>query len=151
MILALEVEGRYFKLYFSSRSFCELWQEISQILCVQRLARKSSIANDDFRSPKVKIFFGDDGNCWVSRKENGIVYHWDITRFTSFFGKSCQRQSFRLILPLYQWWTKKLCKIGNRSMFSAGNITEKMRVAKFDCKNEVFFSFAPFPAWMKHL
>ena len=58
----------------------ELWSAVSRILGVDRFARKSSITDNDFRSPKVKIFFGDQHNTWVSRKENRIVYNWDVTR-----------------------------------------------------------------------
>ena len=56
--------------------------------------------NDKFRSPKTDLILGSDP--WVSRKENGITYHFDITK----------------------------------SMFCAGNISEKLRVSKFDCSGE---------------
>lgn len=94
-------------------------------LNVKKLAKKSTIRDDDFRSPKVELLYGftsgqlfilqllklncnsdwtllvsDSEDTWARRTENGIVHSWDITR----------------------------------SMFSVGNITEKMRVAQFDCR-----------------
>jgi len=73
---------------------------ICEIFKVKRVARKRSVINDKFRSPKTDILQGDDP--WVWRKENGITYHFDITR----------------------------------CMFSAGNISEKIRIANFDCTGE---------------
>jgi len=81
-----------------------LFRRVCRVLGVERLARKSVIANDDFRSPKVELLYGfsEDIGTWVRRTENSVIYSWDITR----------------------------------SMFSAGNITEKMRVAKFHCRGK---------------
>jgi hypothetical protein len=62
----------------------ELWKGVCSVLKVGRLAKKSPIANNDFRSPKVSIFYSEDShnnNTWVCRKENGIIYHWDIARY----------------------------------------------------------------------
>ena len=78
----------------------EILDLICQLFKVKRIARKCSVVNDDFRSPKTDMLLGT--NPWVSRKENGITYHFDITK----------------------------------SMFSVGNISEKLRVSKFDCRGE---------------
>ena len=78
----------------------EFWTELSRILQVQRLAKKSVISNDDFRSPKIQMLLGQ--NTWATKKENGIYYTWNITK----------------------------------SMFSVGNITEKQRIAQFQCKGQ---------------
>ena len=80
------------------------WQKVCDILKVTRLAKKSVIINDDFRSPKVQMIFSKSNceNVWATRKENGIFYTWNVTK----------------------------------SMFSVGNITEKQRIAKLDCKGQ---------------
>merc|ERR1719195_193466 len=78
----------------------EILNQICRIFKVTRVARKCPVVNDDFRSPKTDMLRGS--STWVSRKENGITYHFDITK----------------------------------SMFSAGNISEKLRVSKFDCRGE---------------
>lgn len=70
------------------------------ILKAKRLAKKSIITDDKFRSPNVEMLLGND--VWATRKENGICYTWNITK----------------------------------SMFSVGNITEKQRIAQFDCKGQ---------------
>ena len=89
---------------FNSQSWTEILPEILTIICdvfkVRRVARKKTIVNDDFRSPKTDMLLGCDP--WVWRKENSITYHFDITK----------------------------------SMFSIGNISEKLRVSKFDCSGE---------------
>ena len=59
------------------------------------------ITNDDFRTPNVEMLLGGD-NVWATRKENNILYTWNITK----------------------------------SMFSVGNITEKQRIGKFNCKGQ---------------
>ena len=97
-----------------------IWRRICKILRCKRLATKSAITDNDFRSPRVKLLFcsneaereedplagglndlcsNADGGIWVRRVENGVEYNWDISR----------------------------------SMFSAGNITEKIRVANMNC------------------
>ena len=69
--------------------------------------------NDEFRSPKTDLLRGKE--TWVSRRENGITYHFDITR----------------------------------SMFSVGNISEKLRVAKFNCQGETVVDlFAGIGYWV---
>jgi len=79
--------------------------QILQLLCtifnVKRVAKKHLVTSDDFRSPKTELLLGTDP--WVCRKENGITYHFDVTK----------------------------------SMFCAGNISEKIRVSKFDCSGEI--------------
>ena len=74
-----------------------IWNMFCKILRVSRIAKRGRINDNEYRSSKVKIILGKDG--WVSRKENGITYMYDITK----------------------------------CMFSDGNITEKMRIANFDC------------------
>ena len=78
-----------------------IWDVYCKHLNVKRIARHSRIADDHFRSSKVELLHGVDGK--VARKENGILYSYDITK----------------------------------CMFSDGNITEKMRIAKFDCTDEI--------------
>ena len=46
------------------------WSQLAEILKVKRLAKKSIITNDDFRSPNVEMLFGE--NVWATRKENNI-------------------------------------------------------------------------------
>ena len=79
----------------------EILDLICQIFRVTRVARKSSVVDDDFRSPKTDMMRGSSTQL-VSRKENGITYHFDITK----------------------------------SMFCAGNISEKLRISRFDCRGE---------------
>ncbi|XP_075251396.1 tRNA wybutosine-synthesizing protein 2 homolog [Convolutriloba macropyga] len=78
-----------------------LWEFIASYLKVPKIAVKSAIVNDDFRSPSCRLVYGRDP--WVVHKDNGVKYCFDVTR----------------------------------SMFSFGNISEKMRVAMFDCSDEV--------------
>ena len=78
----------------------DLWTAIATCLGVNRLAQKSTITRDGYRTPQVKLLLGD--NSWVKHKDNGIVYSFDVTK----------------------------------CMFSAGNITEKLRIGKFDCAGE---------------
>jgi len=81
-------------------SLPKILEAICILFKVQRVAKKHLVINDKFRSPKTELLLGSEP--WVSRKENGITYHFDITK----------------------------------SMFSAGNISEKLRVSKFDCSGE---------------
>jgi len=78
----------------------KILEAVCSIFKVHRVARKHLVINDKFRSPRTDLLLGSDP--WVSRKENGITYHFDITK----------------------------------SMFCAGNISEKLRVSKFDCSEE---------------
>lgn len=78
----------------------ELWQVVAETLGVARLARKSTITSDGFRTPRVCLLYGYNG--WVMHVDNGIKYTFDVTK----------------------------------CMFSAGNITEKIRVGNFDCKGQ---------------
>ncbi|KAF7228430.1 tRNA wybutosine-synthesizing protein 2 homolog [Nothobranchius furzeri] len=77
-----------------------LWRAVAKALGVERLAKKSRISQDGFRSPVVMMLLGESS--WVKHVDNGISYEFDVTK----------------------------------SMFSAGNITEKLRVARFDCRGE---------------
>ena len=78
----------------------ELWKVVAETLSVTRLAKKSTIKDDGFRTPKLSLLYGDNG--WVMHIDNGIKYTFDVTK----------------------------------CMFSAGNITEKIRVGNFDCKGQ---------------
>lgn len=78
----------------------ELWKVVAESLGVTRVAKKSTINNDGFRTPKVNLLLGDNG--WVTHTDNGIKYTFDVTK----------------------------------CMFSAGNITEKIRVGNFDCRGQ---------------
>ena len=90
---------------FTDQAWTKHIADILQIVCslfqVSRVARKRSVINDQFRSPKTDLLLGN--TTWVCRRENGITYNFDITK----------------------------------SMFSAGNISEKIRISKFDCSGEV--------------
>ncbi|KAL3842241.1 hypothetical protein ACJMK2_020277 [Sinanodonta woodiana] len=78
----------------------ELWQMVASCLKCNRVARKSAISSDGFRTPQVSLLLGEDG--WVEHIDNGIRYTYDVTR----------------------------------CMFSAGNITEKLRIASLDCSGQ---------------
>ena len=78
----------------------ELWSITATALGAKRLAKKSAIRNDNYRSPNVKLLFGDSG--LVTHMDNGITYTYDITK----------------------------------CMFSSGNVTEKIRIGKLNCKGE---------------
>ncbi|XP_046558610.1 tRNA wybutosine-synthesizing protein 2 homolog [Haliotis rubra] len=55
-----------------------LWRVVCQCLGGSRLARKSSVSADGFRSPQVALLYGDDS--WVEHEDNGIRYSYDVTR-----------------------------------------------------------------------
>jgi len=90
---------------FADQKWHSFMAQLLQLLCdvfnVRRVAKKHLVVNDKFRSPRTELLLGS--NPWVCRKENGITYHFDVTK----------------------------------SMFCAGNISEKLRVSKFDCFGEV--------------
>ena len=91
----------------------EVLEAICDIFKVTRIARKKSVINDQFRSPKTDMLRGKE--TWVFRRENNITLHFDITR----------------------------------SMFSIGNISEKLRVAKFNCLGETVVDlFAGIGYWV---
>ncbi|CAG0916299.1 unnamed protein product [Notodromas monacha] len=58
----------------------DLWEIICRVLRVRRIARRGPISSDDFRSPRVKILYGDLDDVWVLKKEAGIWYTWNILR-----------------------------------------------------------------------
>ena len=47
-----------------------LWLTVCKSLQCQRLARKSVVSQDGFRSPQVTLLYGEDG--WVEQVDNGI-------------------------------------------------------------------------------
>ncbi|KAJ0002862.1 hypothetical protein NQD34_008011 [Periophthalmus magnuspinnatus] len=79
---------------------CTLWSMVAEVLGSDRLAKKSCISSNGFRSPVVMMLHGE--HSWVTHVDNGIRYDFDVTK----------------------------------CMFSSGNITEKLRVARFNCKGE---------------
>jgi len=78
-----------------------LLTKLCDTFSVKRIARKSAVVNDKFRSPRTEMLLGEDP--WACKQENGIKYNFNITK----------------------------------SMFCRGNISEKLRIAKFDCRGEV--------------
>ncbi|KPM05380.1 S-adenosylmethionine-dependent methyltransferase-like protein [Sarcoptes scabiei] len=86
---------------------CEDFNKIRTRLKFHRAGIFNSIQNDQFRSPKVHLFYSDSISRpidpWVMCIENGIKYTFDVTR----------------------------------SMFCKGNINEKLRLAKINCKEEI--------------
>ena len=74
---------------------------LNAFLQVPKVAVRSVVSDDDFRSPNCRLVFGQDA--WVRHKDNGIWYHFDVTK----------------------------------CMFSFGNISEKIRISKLDCQNDV--------------
>jgi len=79
----------------------EIWEIFCSVLHVARIAKCERICENGYRSSQVKLVKGENG--WISRKENGITYLYDITK----------------------------------CMFSDGNITEKLRIASFDCRGMI--------------
>jgi len=109
----LLIPGTSFKNKFWNDHRVEILEAICDIFKVKRIARKKSVINDQFRSPKTEMLQGKD--TWVFRRENKITLHFDITR----------------------------------SMFSIGNISEKLRVAKFNCQGETVVDlFAGIGYWV---
>lgn len=56
----------------------ELWTVTAEALGAKRLAKKSVIRDNDYRSPTVCLLKGTDG--WVSHVDNGITYNYDVTK-----------------------------------------------------------------------
>ena len=109
----LLIPGSSFRDNFWSEHLEAILDIICDVFKVNRVARKRPVNNDEFRSPKTDLLRGKE--TWVSRRENGITYHFDITR----------------------------------SMFSVGNISEKLRVAKFNCQGETVVDlFAGIGYWV---
>ncbi|PSN37995.1 tRNA wybutosine-synthesizing protein 2 [Blattella germanica] len=80
---------------------CELWPIICEVLNVERIAFKSIINSDGFRTPNTELIWGQSP--WIKCLDNGITYTWDLTK----------------------------------SMFCAGNASERHRIAKLNCDGEV--------------
>ena len=86
----------------------ELGGEIIRALKVKRLAKKTgAISNDEFRSPKVRMIFASS--------DSELNDFWVRRRENGI---------------IYTWDC-------GRSMFSVGNITEKLRLARMDCSGEI--------------
>lgn len=56
----------------------ELWKVVATSLGAKRIAKKSAIFNDDFRTPNVQLLLGD--NSIVHHTDNRIKYSYDITK-----------------------------------------------------------------------
>lgn len=76
--------------FWKSEASNALWPAIAKILKVERLAKKSCISDDGFRSPNVELLLGD--NVWASRKENDIYYTWNITKSMFSVGNITEKQ-----------------------------------------------------------
>ena len=109
----LLIPGTSFRDIFWLNHLEDVLDAICDIFKVERIARKKSVINDKYRSPKTEMLRGKE--TWVFRRENDITLHFDITR----------------------------------SMFSIGNISEKLRVAKFNCQGETVVDlFAGIGYWV---
>ncbi|ESO86943.1 hypothetical protein LOTGIDRAFT_128178, partial [Lottia gigantea] len=78
----------------------EMWNVVASSLSCKRLAVKSVVNNNGFRTPQVRLVVGDDG--WVEQVDNKLRFTYNITK----------------------------------CMYSIGNITEKLRLAKLNCSAE---------------
>ncbi len=55
-----------------------IWEVFCKIFNVSRVARHSVISDNQFRSSKAELLYGDNG--LIRRKDNGIVYEYDIAK-----------------------------------------------------------------------
>ncbi|XP_054155228.1 tRNA wybutosine-synthesizing protein 2 homolog [Oppia nitens] len=62
----------------------KLINQLCEKLNCKRLAVKSRITSDDFRTPNVRLVRGD--NSWVKHKDNGIIYTFDVRKCMFSFG-----------------------------------------------------------------
>ncbi|CAG5116343.1 unnamed protein product [Candidula unifasciata] len=56
----------------------QLWEVVAKCLACRRLARHSAIANNGFRSSRVIMLIGQNGE--VTHVDNGIRYTYDVTK-----------------------------------------------------------------------
>ena len=74
----------------------ELWPKAAEILKVKNLAKKSIISDDNFRSPKVELLLTESAenskDFWATKKENGILYTWNITKSMFSVGNITEKQ-----------------------------------------------------------
>ncbi|KAI9139933.1 S-adenosyl-L-methionine-dependent methyltransferase [Paraphysoderma sedebokerense] len=113
----------------------EFYQLVAKAFRVGHVARKTVIPADDaLRRPKITVLYGDK---WGS--------HFFRNDFTAtFFTRTLQNSVIYTWSPLF-------------TMFSAGNISEKQRVAKFPAENEIIVDLYagigywvfPFIIWCK--
>ncbi|ODN03629.1 tRNA wybutosine-synthesizing protein 2 [Orchesella cincta] len=62
-----------------------------KLLRCNRLARRiGPTQNDDFRSPKIQMLFGNSTS--VTKKENGILYSWDLSKCMFSSGNITEKQ-----------------------------------------------------------
>ncbi|XP_022199754.2 tRNA wybutosine-synthesizing protein 2 homolog [Nilaparvata lugens] len=83
-----------------SKAGAQLWKTVADVFGVANVAIKGSVERDKFRTPRVRVVFGESN--LVRFKDNGVIYTWDTTK----------------------------------CMFSRGNVSERHRVAKLDCRGE---------------
>ncbi|ELU07407.1 hypothetical protein CAPTEDRAFT_223268 [Capitella teleta] len=76
------------------------WALVTEHLKCNRVARKSVVKNDKFRTPQVELVVGENG--WIQQIDNHIKFTYNVTK----------------------------------CMFSVGNITEKLRIASWNCSDE---------------
>lgn len=66
--------------YFTDKNWSlaspQIWECISRLFSNKSIALQGKIRNDDFRSPDVKIVYGESP--WVEIIDNGIFYSWNI-------------------------------------------------------------------------
>lgn len=80
---------KYFKSLVWSEAGSELWTEVCAVLNGKRVAVKSHIASDGFRTPNVQLMWGDSS--WVEFVDNGISYSWDVTKCMFSAGNAPER------------------------------------------------------------
>lgn len=96
--------GPAWKCLEDSTATAALWEAVGEAFRAKRVARAATIGvGDKFRSSRAELLRGTASGGWVTVKQNGVRYGFDVTR----------------------------------CMFSSGNITEKLRVAKFKAAGEV--------------
>lgn len=88
----------------------QFWKDLADTVGAKRVALSSRIVSDNYRTPSVEIMF--DGRAGlVGDGVDGWVEHVD----------NGVRYTYDV----------------TRNMFSKGNITEKLRISKWDCRGEV--------------
>ena len=96
-----------------------LWGAICDVLSVKRIAIKNSggIRNDDFRSPSVTLIYG------FKMRSNKNMENGNAQEILDTWAQ-------RIENGIIQTWDITQC------MFSVGNVSEKLRVAKLNCSHE---------------
>ncbi|CAL8094199.1 unnamed protein product [Orchesella dallaii] len=69
----------------------KILESACRLLRCNRLARRvGPTQNDDFRSPKVQMLLGN--STWVTKKENSILYSWDLSKCMFSSGNITEKQ-----------------------------------------------------------